>query len=147
MQKMKRWQEEIDRLEEDIRKRDNLIDEIEKDCQQLSEDIIDKICKRVWKRANKLYSDEDCFMDEITIKYAFRGYSMNEINPHLEDYFMSEIENECDKLSETEKHILAYSACSIGLSVNMDEIYRRIYNYFLGMIDEYSHTKKMQQMS
>lgn len=142
-----RLKEDIQSRDEQIQQRDDLIHEIEKECADLSVDIIDKVCKRVWRNVNELRSDEyDSYMDEVTIKYVFREYSISEINPYLEDHFLSEIEKECKKLTPIERHILEYSACSEELCVDIDKIYNTIYDYFLGMIEEHSNTKEMQNI-
>lgn len=135
-----------------IKERDDFIREFENDCKKQSDDIIEKVCNRVWRSINKLpeicndsfYGKNFTNMDAITVSYSHLGYSIHEINPYLEDNIRNEIEKEFDKLPTIEKIMLWYMDCSIDLRVDMEKIYDTIYDYFISMIDDHYNLKKIQ---
>lgn len=139
-------------LEERIELQDKLIEEFSCDCKRQAYPIIDKICSRVIISVNNkledgIFSDDMPArfnnIDAITVLYCHYSYTIQEINPHLEEFILNEIEKEFSKLQYIEKIMLWYMDCDINGEIDLENIYYTIYTRFLVMIDKHYETKKI----
>ena len=129
----------------------DLILEFENECRDLARPIIDKLCKRAMHVMNKKtakyfdcegYPSTFSFTDILSIK--IQEYSLDEINPYLEDYIDSTLEIEFQKLTRLEKLAVAYSDCSEKMEASYDGSQPNIYNTFRKLLDEHYYLKKIQ---
>ncbi len=97
---------------------EELINNIERDCADLSKDIIDKVCHRAMRVINSNlgfiiaddYPNTFRFIDYLSCEIQSKTY--DEIffpGRLLEDYIDETLDNEYDKLNAVEKTILWYS--------------------------------------
>lgn len=102
--------------------------------EEIAPEIIDKVCRKVIRRMKAEiqpeyigdYDDKFNSYDALAFGYCCLGYSLDELNPHLEDYIYDLIDD-----------------CVQGTPiVNMDEVFER----FMEMVDEHSQIKKIQNV-
>lgn len=145
------FSDKISLLEESIELKDKLIKEFSDDCKSQSYSIIDKICRRVNARINSIpwiVNNDDMpanftNVDAITVMYCHYSYTIQEINPYLEDFILDEIEEEFSKLQYIEKIMLWYKDCYINDGIDIENIYYEIYEQFLFRINEHYEIKKI----
>ncbi len=142
----------IKELNEQLHQSQVAIIDIEKGCKRLSEDIIRKLCKRAIRKMNSKMScvswasSDDFpssfnFIDVLSIE--FQSKCFDEINPHLEEYIISSLDCELDKLPEIEKFIMCnlehYEYGYDGLNCTINGVW----DYFISMLTEHYSTVKI----
>lgn len=129
----------------------DLILEFERECMDLAQPIIDRLCKRAVHTMNKKAANYfDCgdypatfsFIDILSIK--MQENSLDEINPYLEDYIDSTLQIEFEKLTRLERLPIAYCDCSKDMQSRYDGRQPKIYNTFRKLLDEHYYLKKIQ---
>jgi hypothetical protein len=88
------------------------------------------------------YPNNFTFYDILSIELQDRSY--NQINPFLEDFIVSTLENEYDKVKGIEKLVLEYSECSEDSECDIEKVKRNIYEQFHSMLNEHYTIKKIQ---
>ena len=127
--------------------------EIESDCNQLSQDIISRLCKRAIKEMSKQlpphivpivdgYPAGFSFFDVLSIELQSKFY--DEINPFLQDYIETVLDNEYKKLPALERFVLDHSECAEHLRCDDQAIENKIYDTFREMLNEHYGVKKIQ---
>ena len=120
-----------------------------------AEDIVRKLCKRIFREMNVRLADslscDDCpssftAVDRFCILYCEEGYTLDEINPHLEDYLDSCISSQLRKLSVSD-----YDYIEAELMYDDDsetptdiEVSEYIFKAFFKMIDDHYYLQKIQ---
>ena len=130
----------------------DFICQFESECQSYANDIILRICKKAIRVMNQQeatlagstddYPNNFTFYDILSIELQDRSY--NEINPFLEDFIVSTLENEYDKVKGIEKLVLEYSECTENSECDINKVKRNIYEQFHTMLNEHYSIKKIQ---
>ena len=101
---------------------------------EVDQDVIDKVCRKVIKRMKAEIQSEDIgdysisfnSYDALAFGYYCLGESLNELNPHLEQYIYDLIDD-----------------CSDGTPItDMDEVF----DTFMDMLEKHSELKKIQKV-
>ncbi len=126
--------------------------EFERDCEELSKDIISRLCKRAIKRMNQLdsylagstddYPASFSFFDILSIELQSKSY--DEINPHLQSFVESTLDDEYDMLPPLESFVLDHSECAEHAECDFEAVKRKIYCVFNDMLNKHWETKKIQ---
>ncbi|MBQ9310278.1 MAG: hypothetical protein IJ222_05360 [Bacteroidales bacterium] len=104
------------------------------DAVEIDSEIIDRVCRKVIKRFKETIQPEiigdyhSTFnsYDALAFGYCCLGYSLNELNPHLEDCIYDLID-----------------CCSKGtIIINLNEVFDR----FMEMLNEHSNLRKIQKV-
>lgn len=127
--------------------------EIERDCDELSRDIVSRLCKRAIKQMNKVnsylagstddYPTSFTFFDILSIELQTKCY--DEINPFLQDFVENTLDKEYDNLPPLERFILDHSKCAENLGCDIEAVQTKIYEIFHEMLNEHWKTKKIQK--
>ena len=125
---------------------------IEKECNNLSEDIITRLCKRAIKRLNNkipngigLSCDYPASFNTFDIlSIEIQSHYYDEINPLLRDCIEDNLEIEYEKLPDIERLIVDYSECSEHLVIDHEAIEMKIFNTFHEILNVHYNTKKIQ---
>jgi hypothetical protein len=135
---------------------EELIDNIEQDCSSISNEIIDKVCRRAMRTMNsKLgflveddYPNNFKFIDYLSCEIQSKTY--DEIffpGKLLEDYIEEVLDNEYENLTGIEKIILSYSNFrpQFGSGYEFCDIRPFIYPRFRELLNEHWDTSKKIQ--
>ncbi len=141
-------------LNEQLRQLQEVVTNIEDDCQKLSVDIIRKFCKRAVQKMNRKMSEiswassDDypasfSFFDILSIEYQSR--CLDDINPHLEDYIISSLDCELNELSNIERLVMcncSHEECGYdGLNCNENGVW----DFFISMLNEHYSSAKISK--
>lgn len=129
-----------------------LVKEIQSGCQEFSDKIITKVCKRAIKTINSWgrncmdfgedYPTKFTVFDVLSVELQSKCYE--ELNPFLRDAIYGALENQYDSLSSLESFILDYSECYDNKGVDRDAIQSTILKKFNELINEHYQLKKIQ---
>jgi len=118
----------------------------------MAEDIITRLCKRAMRGMNQLeatligstdnYPPKFKFIDILAIELQDR--IEEEINPSLEDYIRTTLEEEQNNLSAEERFVLEQAYLDYNYEVDYDEIARQIRSRFHELLNEHYELKKIQ---
>ncbi len=124
---------------------EEMLNSIGSSCRNLSEDIIDKVCKRAMTKINKdlkfgfLFSDDYpakfTVIDVLSIRFQSESYYEMGHGNRLQDYIKNTLDVMKDKLSPIEKEIL--------LMRHLNESYDDMYDYECDNADIYSRFNEM----
>lgn len=131
--------------------------EIEQECDTLSRDIIERICKRAIRRMNKEEKESPVrfssmtddfpkrfsFFDVLSVKIQSNYY--DEINPHLRNYIENVLEDEYKKTSAIEQFVLDHSECAEHLECDYEAVQQKLFDAFHDKLNEHWQTKKIQE--
>lgn len=127
------------------------LDEIIRECDEMSKDIIRRICERAIRTFNKMeknclinvfaddYPSNFTFYDKLSIELQTKTY--DEISPYLEDYVFDTLENEYERLSREERFIVDHSEY---FETGPDEVMKKIYSEFCNLYNEHISLKKIE---
>lgn len=125
----------------------------ERECDQLSRDIVTRLCKRAIKKMNKVdsylagstddYPSTFSFFDILSIELQTKSYE--EINPHLRNFIEGTLEDEYNNLPPLEMFVLDHSECAEHLECDIDAVQNKIYSTFHKMLNKHWETKKIQR--
>ena len=135
---------------------EELINSIERDCANLSKDIIDKVCHRAMRVMNSNlgfiiaddYPNTFRFIDYLSCEIQSKTYE--EIffpGRLLEDYIVETLDKEYDKLCAVEKTVLSYANFEQQSSVSYEwcDPMPLIRSRFYELLNEHwANTKKIQ---
>lgn len=126
---------------------------IERECDQLSRDIVTRLCKRAIKKMNKVdsylagstddYPSTFTFFDILSIELQIKSYE--EINPFLRDFVEGTLDDEYNNLPPLEMFVLDHSECAEHLECDIDAVQNKIYSTFHEMLNKHWGTKKIQR--
>lgn len=132
----------------------------ENKCQQISEGIIGKICKRVIKRLNKEmkdipnvagttddYPNNFNFCDILSVELQNKSYDETNPTGFLEDYIGNVLMDEYSKLSTIERFVLDYSECSEFNECDFEKSFANVRSKFYEMIDNHYYISKIQKFT
>ena len=118
----------------------------------MAEDIITRLCKRAMRGMNQLeatligstdnYPPKFKFIDILAIELQDR--IEEEINPSLEDYIRTTLEEEQNNLSAEERFVLEQAYLDYNYEVDDAEITRQIRSRFYELVNEHYELKKIQ---
>ena len=136
---------------------EELINDIERDCTSLSNEIIDKVCRRAIHEINvktKLFPLVDgypksfTFFDILSCEVQSKTYDEIVFSGRLvEDFIDSELDAQYDKLSEIEKTILAYMDFTpdFGNDYEYCDPHKYFYSRFHELLNEHwANSKKIE---
>ena len=125
------------------------IDEVIKECDEMSKDILSRMFRRAVKNMNKLdsylagssddYPSNFTFFDILTIELETRTYE--EINPFLQDYIEGVVISEYENLPKQERFIVDHSDY---FEENTNDIENKIIREFNAFRIEHVNTKKIE---
>ena len=128
------------------------ITQLENRCHSMAEDIITRLCKRAMRGMNQLeatligstdnYPPKFKFIDILAIELQDR--IEEEINPSLEDYIRTTLEEEQNNLSAEERFVLEQAYLDYNYEVDDAEITRQIRSRFYELVNEHYELKKIQ---
>ena len=129
------------------------ITQLENKCHTMAAYIITRLCKRAMREMNQLeatlagstddYPSSFKFIDILSIELQDR--IEEEINPFLEDYVWTTLEEEHQKLSSEETFILEQAYLDYQYEVDYSEITRQIRSRFYELLNEHYELKKIQK--
>lgn len=130
----------------------DFITRLESDCDFYSQDIISRLCKRAIKVMNKLDSNLACSNDDYPLTFSFydilsieiQERCYNEINPFLEDFIETTLDDEYEKLPALERFVLDHCAHDKQLEYDSQAIEKKIFDAFHEMLNEHYETRKIQ---
>lgn len=130
------------------------ITQLENRCHSMAEDIITRLCKRAMRGMNQLeatligstdnYPPKFKFIDILAIELQDR--IEEEINPSLEDYIRTTLEEEQNNLSAEERFVLEQAYLDYNYEVDDAEITRQIRSRFYELVNEHYELKKIQNV-
>lgn len=125
---------------------------LEGDCDYYAQDIISRLCKRAIKVMNKqdaylagstdYYPPTFTFYDILSIELQEKCYE--EINPYLQDFVETSLDNEYEKLPALERFVLDHCVHDEHLKCDTRAIEGKIYDSFHAMLNEHYETRKIQ---
>ena len=128
------------------------INHLENKCYKMAGHIITRLCKRAMREMNQLeatmagstddYPSSFKFIDILSIELQDR--TEEEINPFLEDYVWTTLEEERQKLSSEETFILEQAYLDYQYEVDYSEITSQIRSRFYELLNEHYELKKIQ---
>lgn len=128
------------------------ITQLESKCHNMAEHIITRLCKRAMRGMNQLeatlvsstdgYPKNFKFIDILSIE--LQGRIEEEINPFLEDYVWTKLEEEQNNLSAEERFVLEQAYLDYNYEVDDAEITRQIRSRFYELVNEHYELKKIQ---
>ena len=129
------------------------INQLENKCHRMAGYIITRLCKRAMREMNQLeatlagstddYPSSFKFIDILSIELQDR--IEEEINPSLEDYVWTTLEEERQKLSSEESFILEQAYLDYQYEVDYSEIASQIRSRFYELLNEHYELKKIQK--
>ena len=144
-------QDKTTALQENIKRLESFINGMERDCEKMSTDILNKLCKRAIKGMNTLeaklagstddYPSDFRFFDILCVELETRTY--DEINPYLQESVEGILMAEYDKLSSMEKFILDHSECWALMDGENDKIKKKILDVFADARFRHLEVKKI----
>ena len=128
------------------------ITQLENKCHSMAENIITRLCKRAMRGMNQLeatlvsstddYPKNFKFIDVLSIELQDR--IEEEINPVLEDYIWTALEDEQNNLSSEERFVLEQAYLDYNYDVDYSEITSQIRSRFHELLNEHYELKKIQ---
>jgi hypothetical protein len=128
------------------------ITQLEDRCHSMAAHIITRLCKKAMCGMNQLeasligstdaYPKNFKFIDILSIELQDR--IEEEINPSLEDYIRTTLEEEQNNLSAEERFVLEQAYLDYNYEVDYDEIARQIRSRFHELLNEHYELKKIQ---
>jgi hypothetical protein len=129
------------------------ITQLENRCHNMAQRIITRLCKRAMRGMNQLeatmagstddYPKDFKFIDILSIELQDR--TEEEINPFLEDYIRTALEDEQNKLSAEESFVLEQAYLDYQFNVDEAEITGQIRSRFYELLNEHYELKKIQK--
>ena len=129
----------------------NLLRDILRECDALSDNVLRRICNRAIAELNKFEKDSGIaffsddypqhlnFFDKLSLEVIGRAYTYNEIHPGLEDYILSSLKDEYEKITAEEAFFIRYA----DYYEEKEEI-KKVANMFYKMLDEHYDTKELE---
>lgn len=129
--------------------KNELIKEIQEQCEYFARDIITRLCKRAIRKMNSWdanigtddYPASFNFFDVLSIECQSKCY--DEIRPYLQDAVEGALDNEYESLSPQERFFIDYIQCYYDNGYNSESIHQLIYNRFNELLNEHWQTKKI----
>ena len=128
------------------------ITQLEDRCHSMANSIITRLCKKAMRGMNQLeatlagstddYPSNFKFIDILSIELQDR--IEEEINPFLENYIWTALEEEQNNLSAEESFILEQAHLDYNYEVDYAEITRQIRHRFYELLNEHYELKKIQ---
>lgn len=128
------------------------ITQLEDRCHSMAEHIITRLCKKAMRGMNQLeatlvsstdgYPKNFKFIDILSIE--LQNKIEEEINPSLEDYIRTTLEEEQNNLSAEERFVLEQAYLDYNYEVDDAEITRQIRSRFYELVNEHYELKKIQ---
>lgn len=130
---------------------EKLLDEMIRECDEMSKSIIRRLCQRAIRTFNKMerkwmvniftddYPASFTFFDKLSIELQTKTY--DEISPFLEDYVYDTLEDEYQRLSREEQFIIDHSEY---YEMGSGEILKKIYAEFNNLYNEHISLKKIE---
>lgn len=145
-------QEETKVLQEEVKKLENFIKGISLECENMSDGILDRLCKRVIKNLNQLdptmasstddYPRDFKFFDRLCVELETKSYE--DISPFMqetiEEYLMSEYKD----LPKMEKFVLDHSECWDLMDSDDSNIREKIFSAFADARSKHLKLKKIE---
>lgn len=121
-------------------------------CQDFSDEIITKICKRAIKTINSWdrnfidfgedYPTKFTVFDVLSVELQSKYYE--ELNPFFRDAIDGALENQYNSLSSVESFILDYSECSDHNGIDREAVQSKILKKFNELLNEHYQLRKIQ---
>ena len=130
---------------------ENLLRNILKECDALSEKVLRRICEHAIVELNEfekesgiaLFADDYprqlTFFDKLSLEAIGRAYTYNEVYPGLEDHILSALKTEYEKTTAEEKFFIHYSDY-----YEEKDAFMKVRNMFYQMLDEHYDTKELE---
>ena len=129
----------------------NLLRDILKECDVLSENVLRRICARAIQKLNKFEKDSNIaffsddypkhltLFDKLSLKVIGEACNYNEVYPGLDDYILSTLKDEYDKITPEEAFFIRYSDY-----YEDREALTKVSRMFYKMMDEHYDTEKLE---
>lgn len=129
------------------------IEDFTRNCKQLSDEIITRLCKRAIKNMNKIEATTAGSTDDYPVNFKFfdilcielQSKYYDEINPFLEDFVEDSLMYEYEKLPSTERLIVDYSDYSDYYEYDPSIARNAILSKFNELWNEHYSTQKIQK--
>ena len=130
---------------------ENLLRNILRECDALSEKVLRRICECAIKELNKIekesgvaffaddYPQHFTFFDKLSVEAIGRACTYNEVHPGLEDHILSVLKDEYEKTTAEEKFFIRYSDY-----YEEKDALTKVSNMFYQLLDEHYDTKEME---
>lgn len=130
---------------------EKMLRDMEEQCSNLSNEIIETMCKRIIRAINKWPSDALAYADDFPSNFNFfdilsvdyQTMSWDEINPELLDSIENLVSIMYKELPIKEQFFMEYSECyTLNRSLNSQEIESAIMDKFVEMLNNHYATSK-----
>lgn len=130
---------------------ENLLRNILRECDALSEKVLRRICERAIVELNKFEKESDIaffaddyprhltFFDKLSLEAIGRAYTYDEIHPGLEEHILSALKTEYEKTTAEEKFFICYSDY-----YEEKDAFMKVRNMFYQMLDEHYDTEELE---
>ena len=130
---------------------ENLLRNILRECDALSEKVLRRICERAIVELNKFEKESDIaffaddypkhltFFDKLSVEAIGRAYTYDEIYPGLEDYILSALKDEYEKTTAEDEFFIRYSDY-----YEEKDAFMKVRNMFYKMLDEHYASEELE---
>ena len=129
----------------------NLLKDILRECDALSDKVLRRICDRAIVKLNKFeeesginffsddYPNHLTFFDKLSLEVIGRAYTYNEVYPGFENFLLSSLKDEYEKITAEEAFFVRYADY-----YEEREEFVKVSSMFYKMLDEHYETEEME---
>ena len=119
---------------------------------EVSRKLFYRIFREINSKLSKSLKCDDCpasftAVDRLTVMYCIMGYSMDEINPYLEDYLYDCIETGLEQMSPSDYSVIEEMSTSSDEGASLEDVKTEIYKELMQKLDERTFLKKIQKFT
>ena len=130
---------------------ENLLRNILRECDALSEKVLRRICERAIVELNKFEKESDIaffaddypkhltFFDKLSLEAIGRACTYNEVYPGLEDHILSALKDEYEKTTAEDEFFIRYSDY-----YEEKDAFMKVRNMFYKMLDEHYASEELE---